>query len=119
MRVYLICSPVLPDFGEYSYKSISLDEARRILSSNKFISAIQYQWDADLFRDLLGIYVPVNRAAIKLDVNDIAVVFSFPERFSEGGEPLKRDLSLRGFAQEDIVEMRGEGFEPSKACAKG
>ena len=90
MKIYLMRSPELPCFGEFSYKQIDVEEARTLISSGKFISAIKYQWDADLLRDILGVYIPINRGEIKLEVGDVAVVFSFLEEDSEEKEPLKK-----------------------------
>jgi hypothetical protein len=76
MKKYLMRAPILSGFGKYSYKSITLEEARGVLTGS---SAIKYQWDADLLRDLLGFYVPINRGETKMDIGDVAVVFEFPD----------------------------------------
>jgi hypothetical protein len=82
-------APTLSGFGEYKYNSISLDEARELLTKGRFVSGIKYQWDADLLRDLLGIYIPINRGEARLEVGDTAVVFEFPPAETEGKVPSK------------------------------
>jgi hypothetical protein len=97
MTVYLMRSPELPCFGEFSYKQIDVEEARKLISSSNFISSIQYQWDADLLRDILGVYIPINRGEIKMEVGDVAIVFSFLERNVEKREPIKKDAEKHLF----------------------
>lgn len=77
MKTYLFSAPGLGGFGEYSYRSISLEEASRRLKGG-FVSAVRYQWDADMLRDLLGIHVPINRGEVRLEVGDSAVVVEPP-----------------------------------------
>ncbi len=79
MKLYLMSSPSLRGFGEYRYKPITLEEASKMLQGGKFISGIKYQWDADMLRDLLGVYVPINRGAVDLEVGDAVVVVELPE----------------------------------------
>ncbi len=50
MKTFLINAPILPDFGDYSYKLITTEQARDALSSG-FISAAFYAWAADYLRD--------------------------------------------------------------------
>jgi hypothetical protein len=83
MAIYLMSSPNLRGFGKYSYKSISMEEASRLLKGG-FISAIRYQWDADMLRDFLGIHVPINREELKLEVGDSAIVIELPELDQSG-----------------------------------
>lgn len=90
MKMYLMSSPNLRSFGEYSYKSISLEEASRLLRKGKFVSAIRYQWDADMLRDLLGLYIHINRNPVELEVGDAAVVIELPEVDSSGAEMSRR-----------------------------
>jgi len=89
VKKYLMRAPILSGFGKYNYKSISLEEAREVLAGSSFVSAIKYQWDADLLRDLLGFYVPINRGEVKMDIGDLAVVFEFPEAPAGSSNPDK------------------------------
>jgi hypothetical protein len=85
VKIYLMSSPNLRGFGEYGYKSITLEEASKVLREGKFVSAIRYQWDADMLRDLLGLYIPINRNPVELEVGDAAVVIELPEVTPFGG----------------------------------
>ncbi len=77
MKTYLLSAPSTSGFGEYSYRRISLEEASKLLKGG-FVSAVRYQWDADMLRDLLGTYVPINRQEVRLEVGDSAVVVELP-----------------------------------------
>jgi len=90
VKTYLMRAPILPGFGSYSYQSITLEKARELLGEG-FISAIRYQWDADLLRDLLGFYVQINRGAVRLELGDRAVVFEFPEASTDETAGQDRD----------------------------
>jgi len=79
MKMYLMSSPDLHGFGKYSYRSITLEEASKLLKEGKFVSAIRYQWNADMLRDLLGFFIPINREDVKLDVGDSAVVIELTD----------------------------------------
>jgi len=78
VTIYLMSSPSLRGFGEYSYKPISVEEASGLLKGG-FVSAIRYQWIADTLRDLLGVHVPISRKEVKLEVGDSAVVVELAE----------------------------------------
>jgi len=74
VAVYLVGAPITPSFGEYSYRSITPEEARRALAKG-FVSAVWDKWAADMIRDTLNIDVPVSRRQVGLEAGDIAVVF--------------------------------------------
>jgi hypothetical protein len=90
LKLYLMSSPSLGGFGEYKYKPITLDEASKLLQERKFISAVRYQWDADMLRDMLGVYVPINRGAVELEVGDAIVVVELPEIEPSGQQVSRR-----------------------------
>lgn len=90
MKVYLMSSINLGGFGEYSYRPLTLDEVSNMLRDGKFISAVRYQWDADVLRDLLGIHIPINRNRPELGIGDAAVVVELPEPDPSGMEMERR-----------------------------
>jgi len=64
-------------------KKISLEEAKKILSSG-FMSAIGHASTAQLLSQMLNIEVPVNRVEIKLQPGQKLVVFQLMMRLQEG-----------------------------------
>ncbi len=91
MTVYVTLSRELPDFGEYSYTRITPEEAKEILSAGEYVSTIRYQWAVDILRDLIGMDIPLSRRDYKLEVGDVAIVFSTP--MTPGIEPAEKDIS--------------------------
>ena len=79
MTVYLLNSAVLTEFGEYSYESITVEEARKILSGG-FVSAIGHKGIAEFLSKLFEIDVPMNRIEIRMQPGDIAVVYKIAQR---------------------------------------
>ena len=82
--IYLLNTPILTDYGVYDFKKIEIAEVKAILSEEGFTSAVGHQGTADLLTQLLGVPVPMNRVAIKMEENDVAVVFRLKNRLPEG-----------------------------------
>ncbi|HRU81164.1 MAG TPA: DUF1874 domain-containing protein [Candidatus Methanomethylicus sp.] len=72
--IFLIIGDHHPLLREYSYRSITPEEARRARSKG-FVSAVWDKLAADMIRDTLNIDVPVGRRQVSLEVGDIAVVY--------------------------------------------
>jgi len=84
MVLYILNAPILTAFGKYTYVQISVDEAKKLLENNEFISAIGHKGTAELLTKLLDIEIPANRIAIKMQVGDKAIVFQLLQRLEEG-----------------------------------
>jgi hypothetical protein len=90
MAVYVMNTIVLPiDFEKHNsvvvkIRKVDIEEVRRLLSDNEFISAIGHGATAALMSELLGINIPHNRITVKLRPGDIAVHFVLRERLPEG-----------------------------------
>nr|KJR73267.1 MAG: hypothetical protein TU35_06865 [Thermoproteus sp. AZ2] len=63
---------------------IPLDVAKQLLAGGNFVSAIGHAATADLLTRLLGVQVPMNRVAIKLNPGDAVLVFQLRGRLPEG-----------------------------------
>jgi hypothetical protein len=83
MVTYLMNTPILTDYGEYSFRRITLQEAIDVMGYG-FTSAIGHDGTATLIYQLTGIQVPVNRIAIKMHPSDVAIVFRVLVRLPEG-----------------------------------
>lgn len=83
-KVYLLNAPVLTSYGLFKFSPLSLEEAKAIVSQGEFISAIGHEATAKILSFLLGVEVPMNRIAIKMEKGDRAIVFRLLTRIEEG-----------------------------------
>lgn len=83
MVSYLLNAAVLTAFGRYTFKEISIDEARLILNEG-YISAIGHSATAKILSTLLGLQVEVNRINSRQEIGDRAIVFWLSQRQPEG-----------------------------------
>ncbi len=83
MKVFVLNTPVLTEFGRYDFKKITLEEARAIIKDG-FISAVGHKGAAEFLTKIFGIEIPYNRVPIHMGVGDIAVVLRVLVRLPEG-----------------------------------
>lgn len=82
--LYLLNSPVLPDFGDYQFEGpISIAKAQDMASAG-FVSAIGHEGAAALMSQLLNQPVRMNRIPINLTPGDQALVLRLGQRLPEG-----------------------------------
>lgn len=79
MTTYLLNSPVLTQYGSYSYRAIDVQEACNVLTGG-FTSAIGHESTAVALAELLGIEVPYARVSVTMEPDDRAVVFRLKDR---------------------------------------
>jgi len=83
-KIYILNSPILTAYGRYTFKPVSLEEAKNLLSSSKFVSAVGHASTAQFLSRLLGVHVPAQRVRVEMQPGDIAIVFRLLERLPEG-----------------------------------
>jgi len=81
--LYILNSPVLTNFGIFTYKPISLSEAIEQLKQG-FVSAVGHEATANFLTQITGIQIPVNRVQIQMKPGDRAIVFQVLTRLPEG-----------------------------------
>jgi hypothetical protein len=90
MTIYVLNTLVIPiDFERYERVTVkirkaSVEEVRRLLQGNDFVSAVGHQATADLLTSLLQIPVQFNRVAIKAAPGDVLIHFVLKTRVPEG-----------------------------------
>jgi len=75
MKNYILNSAVITTPGNYQYRLISVEEMKKWLSENQWISTIGYQQTCDAIQALTNIPIPLNRVQIKMDNGDTALIF--------------------------------------------
>ncbi len=82
--VYLLNSPVLTRYGQWSFTGpLSVDRVRQLLADD-YISALGHEATAKFVSEVLGIPCKFNRISVRLDVGDCAIVFRLLGRMEEG-----------------------------------
>ena len=84
MKITLLNTSILTNYGTYEYAPIELEEAQELLQENEFESAIGHQSTAEILSELLQIKVEVNRTEYRQSVDDIALIFKLRSRPPEG-----------------------------------
>ena len=98
MKVYIFNTMIVPcDFesnNEFTVrlKKISKDQAVEILKNNEFVSAVGHQATADVLTEILGVQIPMNRIAVKMERGDIGIHFFLKQRLPEGAVLGREDL---------------------------
>jgi hypothetical protein len=101
--MYILNSLIIPvDFSEkleytVSVRKIDLQEARKIVSSTDFISAVGHEPTAKVLSELLGVEIPFNRIAIKMKKGDVGLHFALKTRLPEGKVLTKEELQQLEF----------------------
>jgi len=83
-QLYVLNTPVLTDWGTYSFSKLEEEEAITLLREKPFMSAVGHEATAHFLSLLTGVEVPVNRVAVKMAAGDKAIVFRVLIRLPEG-----------------------------------
>jgi hypothetical protein len=100
-------NPEVPMPVRLFVRPIDLERVKSLLELG-FESAVGHQSTAEILTNLLGIEVPVNRVAIKLQSGDVLIVFQLAVRLNEGQVLSKEevlDLYNKGQASFVMVEV--------------
>jgi len=101
--IYILNSLIVPvNFDKVSQVNvklsrISVQEAKDILSNNKFVSAIGHEGSAQVLSQLLGIKIPVNRISVFFEKGDIGIHLFLKQRLPEGKILSDEELSKLDF----------------------
>ena len=96
-KLYLLNTPVLPEYGHYEFKGpISMSLARAMVSEG-FVSAIGHEGAATLLSQLLQRPVKMHRQQVRLLPGDQALVLRLCQRLPEGRVLSYHELSQLAF----------------------
>lgn len=99
-KLFIFNTTIIVNDGLYSMKTVTLDEAKEIISSNpNFISAIGHSSTAEIISTVLGANVPENRINASFDeIGDKALCFKLNSRPKEGSILDLQQLQEIGFS---------------------
>ena len=82
--VWLLNAPVITTDGVFRSRTLSIDEARALVRTQGFESAIGHAQTAAIVSELLGIHCPMNRHEFRQRPGQRALVFRLARRLEEG-----------------------------------
>lgn len=101
---YVMNSPVLSAFGDYTYRELTIDEAQAWLDEDTYRPKIQYKKTVDLFNMAFdGHTIIVDPRWIRMNAGDEALVFRENRR-------LRRQEKQDGLTKDAIVKIARIGL---------
>lgn len=92
MKHYLLNTPILTDYGNYEFKQIDVDLAKKMLQADEYESAIGHESTAAVMADILETDIFVSRIQVKMETGDKAIVFRLLTRLPEGKVLTEQEL---------------------------
>ncbi len=81
---YILNAPIITNYGTYKFEKITIEEAKELLTTQKWISAVGHEATASFLTSLLEINIPFNRITISMNAGDQAIVIRLKTRLPEG-----------------------------------
>lgn len=97
-KVTILNTSIVTSYGSFEYKPITLDQARDVVSTQGFDSAIGHASTAEIVSSLLGIQCPVNRVQYAQEEGDRALVFKLNGRAPEGVILSRKEIEAIGYS---------------------
>jgi hypothetical protein len=91
-------NPEVPVPIKLLVRQLTLNQVKSLLELG-FESAVGHQSIAEILSNLLGIKVPTNKTAIKLQSDDILIVFQLDIKLNEG----------QVFSKEEVLDLYNKG----------
>lgn len=84
MKLAVLNATIATTDGTYKVETISLDEAKALLSGSELDSAVGHQSTADIMTTLLDVDIKMNRQQFSQQIGQKALVFKLKGRPEEG-----------------------------------
>ncbi len=95
--ITILNTSILTEFGSYLYTPLTLNEAKELVRTTNFQSAIGHESTAAIISTLLNIDCQMNRMLYSQQPGDIALVFKLKGRPEEGKILTKTEIELIGY----------------------
>jgi hypothetical protein len=98
VKITILNTSILTNFGQFEFTKIDLDNAKTIIQeADEVVSAVGHQATAEILTELLGINIPMNRIQYSQTPGDSALVFKINGRIPEGKILSREDIDQIGF----------------------
>lgn len=98
LPVGLFNGTVVTTNGLYRIEDIGIEQAKRYIWQNDFISAIGHEATAEIMSELLEIDIPMNRIQFQQKVGQMAIVFKLNKRPPEGEVLDRKEIEEIGYS---------------------
>lgn len=97
MKITLLNTSILTNYGTFEYTPINLDDAKKIVKENGVQSAIGHSSTAEILSELLAHKVEANRIEYSQTSEDIALIFKLRSRPPEGKILNRQEMEEIGY----------------------
>ncbi|HEX9026758.1 MAG TPA: YddF family protein [Clostridium sp.] len=98
MKIGIFNGTVATTNGVYKISDIGIEEAKKLICENGFISAIGHSSTAEAISDSLNMDIPMKRVNFKQQVGQKAVVFKLNKRPPEGSILCRAEIEEIGYS---------------------
>lgn len=103
--IAILNTTILTSDGDFSLKTISLEEAKKLTTEFEILSAVGHQSTADILTELIGVQIPVNRIQFKQEPGQLALCFKLNGRPEEGKILSREEIEKIGY-EFKLLEMK-------------
>lgn len=105
LPIAILNTTILTTDGDFSLKTISLDEAKQLIQDREILSAVGHESTAQILTELLEVYVPLNRIQFKQQSGQKALCFKLSGRPQEGTILTAEEIEKIGY-EFKLLEMK-------------
>ena len=98
MEVGIFNGTIATTNGVYKISDITVDDAKKLICKNGFISAIGHKSTAEAISDSFNMNIPMSRIDFKQQVGQKAVVFKLNKRPPEGSILCRTEIDEIGYS---------------------
>ena len=98
MKIGIFNGTVATTNGVYKISDISVEDSKKLICKNGFISAIGHKSTAEAISDTFNMNIPMNRINFKQEVRQKAIVFKLNRRPPEGSILCREEIERIGYS---------------------